>query len=604
MRMNFNTLFAATGLLLALTGCGAVVQQVQQDIDHTVPTELTPKGLSKSADITAKPEDIEAAAEAQKTKPVLRRASKPWFGSSVTALPNQNLPSSLTQHQFMDYGAEPVLPELVFVRLSQLTGLPFRYESPTKEKKVEVKAVQASELDDKNLGSKDKAESAQVAEWARARAKSAGNSPLQMPVEVPTGDARSTKQAAGASKGAPITTENSNGLLMVWSGSIASYLDWACGQLGLTWSYDGGTVLVSRLKTVTYQLMAASGKQTIRSSTSGTSNLDTGGGGSGNSGAAGTLTTTNTAEADQFEATIKAIDALSKTEGSHMSVNHAVGTVTVTTTGAQHVQIRKFIEGENQLASKRFNVTIDLYTVSTTDAENFGFNPASLIAIHGKSNIGYTGVAGLGNQSGSYGSAGVLKFNRPIYDNNGNPLSPQSLVLQSLRETGYAVEHLPLSLITQNAVWDTKMRAITSGYISEVSSNVSATTPPVVTRTTRIATLITGDTFAAQPTLMPDGSVRLNYAITLKTLQGIKSINTDSSSSAVQVQIPEVSSIVTNSVVKLVPGENLLLTGLSRRVLTSSNSRLAPDAPIALGGADAGKVSVEHLVILIRVVQI
>jgi hypothetical protein len=603
--MNIKTFPAAVGLILALTGCGAVVQQVKQDIDNTAPTELAPKGLSKSADISGKPEDIEAAAEAQKTMPVLRRASKPWFGSSVTALPNQNLPSSLTQHQFMDYGAEPVLPELVFVRLSQLTGLPFRYENPNKEKKVEVKSVQTNELENKNIGSKDKAESAQVAEWARARAKSAGDSPLQMPVEVPIGgDTRTVKSSTGFAKGAPVISENSNSLLMVWSGSIAGYLDWACGQLGLTWSYDGGTVLVSRLKTVTYQLIAAAGKQTIRSSTTGTSNLDTGAGGSGASGAAGSLAATNTTDADQFDATIKAIEALAKTDGSNMSVNSAAGTVTVTTTGSQHVQIRKFIEGENQLAGKRFNVTIDLYTVSTSDSENFGFNPTSLIAIHGKSNIGYTGVAGLGNQAGNYGTAGVLKFNRPVKDNLGNDLTPQGLVLQSLRESGYAVEHVPLSLITQNAVWDTKMRAITTGYISEVNSTVSATTPPVITRTSRIATLVTGDTFAAQPTLMPDGSVRLNYAITLKTLQGIKSINTDSSASAVQLQIPEVSSIVTSSVVKLVPGENLLLTGLSRRVLTNSKSRLAPDAPIALGGADAGKVTVEHLVIMIRVVQI
>ncbi|MDI9332502.1 MAG: hypothetical protein QM527_14575 [Alphaproteobacteria bacterium] len=597
--MNSKSLFCALGLLTALAGCGSVVQKVQKDIDHAIPSALTPRGLNQSDQVTARPEDLDAAAAQQKTKPVVRRAAKPWFGGSVTEVPNQNLPASLTQHQFMDFGAEPVPPELVFVRLSKLTGLPVRYDNPSKEKKVEAKVVRSPEMEGKSIGSKDQAEQSQLKEWAQSRSKLGGDSTVQMPVEVGAGSVRTAKSNADG-KGPPVATESSNTLLMVWSGSTASYLDWVCGQLGLAWYYDGGTIHVSRLKTVTYQLTMASGKQSMRAGTSGASNLESGSGGGGGAGSAGSIATTITSESDQFDATVKAIDALAKTDGGSVFVNQGAGTVVVTTTGPQHVQIRQFVDGENLLAQNRFNISFDIYTVSTTDNEKFGFNPTSLIGTHGKSLFQYTGVNSLGSSAG----AGLLKATRTVVGNDGAALTPQTLLLQSLREQGYTVEHIPLSFVTQNAVWDTKMRANTTGYIAEVNSSVSATTPPVITRTTRVATLVTGDTFAAQPTLLADGSVRLNYAITLKTLQAMRNISTDGSSTSVQLQIPEVASIVSSSVVKLIPGESLLLTGLTRRTLRTAKSRLTPDAPLAFGGSEEGKIDVEHLIVLIRVVQI
>jgi hypothetical protein len=341
------------------------------------------------------------------------------------------------------------------------------------------------------------------------------------------------------------------------------------------------------------------GRQTVRSSTTGTSNLDTGSGGGGGGGSAGSLSSTSNSDADSFEAIIKAIEALAKTEGSSVIFNQSAGTVVVTTSGPHHVNVRKYIDAENQLAAHRFNVTFDLYTINNNDSEVLGFDPSNLFGTQGKSLLQYQGV----NTLGSVAGAGVLSFTRPIQDSAGNVLSPQQLVLQALRLQGYTVEHVPLSFITQNAVWDTKMRADTTGYVSQITSTTTPTTPPVTNVTVQTANLVTGDTFAAQPALQPDGSVRLNYAITLKTLQNIKNV-TSPGSSTVSLQIPEVASIVTSSVVRLKPGENLLLTGLSRRIYNTSAARVSEGASLLLGGHNQGSLVTQHLVILIRVVEI
>ncbi len=597
--MNLYRYVPVLGLLMTLVACGQLPEKIRDEAMRAAPSTLSPTGLNRLDEVSAKPDQIEAAAARQLKQPAVKRSTKPWFGNSVTERAHQNLPASLTTHQIIDYGAEPVPPELVFIRLSQLTGVPIRYDSPLREKKVEARVVRAPTLEDGSLGSKEKARLAQIADIAQARARATTDPSLQLPVDLSSNQDRTVAGSADASKGPVQATEAASSLLMVWSGSVAAYLDWVSGQLGLTWFYDGQTVHVTRLKTVVYQLAAAAGKQSVRSSTTGTSNLDSGAGGGGGGGSAGSLSSSTNADADPFDATIKAIEALAKTEGGSVIVNQSAGTVVVTTTGPQHVIVRKYIDSENQLASHRFNVTFDLYTVSSNNSEVLGFDPKKLIGLHGDTLLQYSGV----NSLGQVGAAGVLTMTRPMFDKAGNSIGPQEMVLQALRLQGYSVDHVPLSFITQNAIWDTKMRAFTTAYVNQLTTTTTPTTPPVTNVTAQTATLVTGDTFAAQPTLQPDGSVRLNYAITLKTLQNIRSLSTVGSSS-ISLQIPEVASLVTSSVVRLKPGENLLLTGLTRRTYTTSNARVGEDAPLALGGHDQGSIQTQHVIILIRVVQI
>ena len=594
MRMNLPHLISAGCLSILLTGCGSLVQKVQTEMQDSTPHALFPRTLSQPENVSAKPDQIDRAAAEQKLKPVIKRSGKPWFGGSVSNLPNQNLPVSLTQHQFIDYGSTAVPPEVAFLRLSRLTNLPFKYEHPKKQDKIEVNVVTTETLEKGGAGTKQQASDAQIAEWAKARSTLKSDSSIQQSLEVAT-----PAKPMESGKATKLATESTSGLLMVWSGSVASYLDWVCGQMGLTWYYDGSTVHITRLQTVTYQLFVTPGNQSISSSTSGASSLESGAGGSGASSSSGSVSTSNSISVEQFDATVKVIEQLAKTDSSSVLVNKGAGTVVVTTTGQQHVQVRQFVESANQLAAHRFSVNFDVYTVVTNENENFSFDPSRLLAKNGQSLFNFKGS----NGNSTNVQSGTLTFSR-VFSGEGDTALAHSVMLQSLRQSGYTVQHNPLSFVTQNAVWDTKMRANSNGFVSELKTTSSNTSPPVLTSSATVSTLVTGDIFAAQPTLMSDGAVRLNYAITLKTLQGIKNVGNSGSKDSVQLQIPEVASIVTNSVVRLTAGETLLLTGLSRRTLNTNSTRLADQAPLALGGGADGRMQVEHIVIMIRVVKI
>ena len=120
----------------------------------------------------------------------------------------------------------------------------------------------------------------------------------------------------------------------------------------------------------------------------------------------------------------------------------------------------------------------------------------------------------------------------------------------------------------------------------------------------KTGTVVTGDKFLVQPAILDNGAIMLKFGVSLTDLLGLFNVTAGAGASLQTVQTPETSGTDDQGTVRLMPGEQMVITGLSRRVATSDRNGLSENVPVVLGGSKKRAYKREDFMIVVRATQL
>src|SRR6218665_222635 len=280
--------------------------------------------------------------------------------------------------------------------------------------------------------------------------------------------------------------------------------------------------------------------------------------------------------------------------GLHMELRlvHVIKCLSAATARATLGEVREFLRQENKWLRTMVNVTFDLYSVKTSDADEKGLDWSSVFqSLSRKYGLTFSPPSvSTGATAGSIGASMVW----------GNGTATTKAMLALLNQYGEASQHRPISITTLNGMWDTKSRLATEGYLKETVPGLSSGSGAAGAPGLKTDTITTGDQFAVLPYVQNDNTVLLRYAIGLSDLLGMFDVTTGSGATLQKVQTPRTESLNATSTIALAPGETAVITGLSRLVAKRDDTRLAENLPLVLGGTRRLAYQREHFLILVR----
>lgn len=170
-----------------------------------------------------------------------------------------------------------------------------------------------------------------------------------------------------------------------YEGPASGLLDLVAGQFGVSWRFDGTSVVFFKYETRTFGMAALPGTQTVTDAMTGGQV----GGGSGitSAGIATAASSTGGMSATQqgeLKATVdfwpefrKMVETLLAGEGA-FEVSQSTGTVTVITTPDRMSAVARFIERENARLNRQVAITAEVWVVKYSDSDNYGLDLTSV----------------------------------------------------------------------------------------------------------------------------------------------------------------------------------------------------------------------------------
>jgi len=584
-----RVLSLAGALLLALAGCAepGVFEHVQAD--HAAGAVGTASLHGERAlalqggEAAGSQVDADRRAAQQAAKPVLRRARSAWVGSvSVPMGSGERLPSIFTEPVRLNFddaatGGKVSLRTMAD-RITAVTGVPLRLKADV-------------------LGPAD----------AAARSAPPPAHPL-MPLPTFQGRGAAPAESGGpvVMLPAPARDGVANAVAMRWSGSLQGYLDQVTDQLGLSWEYRDGVVVVERLRTEFFEIAALESETDYHLGLSGADQANATSSGNGGGGTNSTASSSNEVsehgKSNVIGSILAAIGQIIKdVPGSSAVRSDGSGRIAVTTTKETLSKVRDFVRVENESLLRQAQVQFDVYSVTRNESDERGIEWNAVLSALGGA---YTGSFGSPTTLTSAAAAGIgFSILTPAQSGVANRvtshLGGSSALLKLLSEYGVSTQHREVSLLALNRTWDRKSslggRAYVSATIPGAASTTGVGAPGLVT-----STVTTGDRYLAQPFILDNNTVVLKFGIGLSSLVNLVNFTSGTGSSQQTVQTPETTAINDQSTVALKAGQILVITGLSRTVSSDDRRTLTDDAPVGLGGSKTQSRMREDFVIFVR----
>lgn len=573
MSRRFAFSFLGLAALVVTSGCAT---QLDKQIDGSMtklPAGVMPSGLPTHDRTFGSQDQVSNRGAQLQRNNLVRYVQSPWVGGIQTvARTEDKLPAVFNENFTLDFGDQRVSLGVVAARLTKMTNIPVRVRSE---------------------------ESASTAGRASSATQSVAARQAILPTPIPgaplsigTGAAVDNTPSSAVSALTEITV---NAVTMRWNGRLRDFLDHLTNTLSMSWEYRDGSVVLMRLVTETYEVAAFPGSQQFNTSVGGGGNGTAGGtGASGASMSSQTSTSiTQQGSLDVRQTLLKTVlELISKVPGSSATWADGSGRMVVVSSKEAQAQVRDFLRKENKMLRTMVNVTFDLYSVKTKDADEKGVNWTNVFqAMNQKYGIKFSTPSLL-----TGASAGVISGDFVW----GNGTTVTSAMLALLNQYGETSQHRPISITTLNGMWDTKSRLATEGYLKETTPGLSSASGSAGAPGLKTDTITTGDQFAVVPYVQNDNTVVLKYSISLSDLLGMFDVTTGSGATLQKVQTPRTESLSASSTIALSPGETAVITGLSRLVGKRDESRLVDGLPIVAGGSRKLDYQREHFLILVR----
>ncbi|WP_076999145.1 hypothetical protein [Variovorax sp. KK3] len=395
---------------------------------------------------------------------------------------------------------------------------------------------------------------------------------------------------------------------MRWDGSLSSFLDHVSGRLNLSWSYRDGVVVIERYMTESFEFAAFVGTQDFKMSLSGTNSGQSGGNGTGGS----TGSTTTSLDVNEggkiaaLESLRKSIETMVAPTGGSVVMSEGSGRFTVTTTRDVMSRVREILRHEDAVMLRQAHIQFDVYSVTVNDNDERGVDWnivfQNLTRTWGASIKSPATLTGALGGSMGYNILAPAEGAAPVSGTQAR-FGNSSAVLTLLNQVSDTAQYRPVSLIAMNRQWARKTNLKTDGYLSETTpataSSVGSGAPGLKT-----SSIVTGDKFLVQPAILDSGAILLKFGISLTELLSLFDVTAGSGSTFQKVQTPVTSGTDDQTTVRLMPGEAMVVTGLSRRVSSGDMRTLADGVPIGAGGSRKLGYKREDFLIVVRAVQL
>jgi type IVB pilus formation R64 PilN family outer membrane protein len=555
---------AAVAIMMALSGCSTgITKKTQTTLDDTPAPHLV--GSLDREGLKGTAQDIKDRAAIYRL-PVVRAANAPWIGGAMVPTTKEDaLPALFNENYTFDFGDGRVSIGTVAARLTKMTGVPVRIRADVNTVRPGMAVTQPAQ--------------ALSASSIAPIVPAPGKTPITAPAPVPASAVSSTEQLG------------LDAVSMRWNGKLRDFLNHMTNTLNLAWEFRDGAVVIMRLVTQAHSIAVLPGVQkystTVGSMASGSSQSSTQ---STTQQAKGEFS--DAGQMDAFSAIADSVKAMiAPVTGSTVVINAQTGTIVVTTSKEVQAQIRDYLDQENARLRQMVNVTLDVYTIKTSDSDSQSINWSLVYKnLAGSLSVGLTSPSPL--TTSAAGSVAITKLT--------GVSAGSSLVLNALRSTGNSVSHRPISLMTLNGKLRTQTNTATQAYVKETTPGLATSTGAAGAPGLKTDTLVTGDIFAVLPVVQPDNSIILKYSFNLSNLTGLDNFSSGSGTSQQMVQIPTTSAVSDGSDLRLQPGDSFMITGLSRITATDDNSRLAEGAPMLFGGSNKKTYVREHFIVLVR----
>jgi type IVB pilus formation R64 PilN family outer membrane protein len=563
-----------------LSGCGAPLKQTTAAALQSAPIEsVRVDGPGPNA--TGSADDLRMRDAAARSPALVKHATAPWIGATLMpATATDELPALFSEPYMLDFGPGSVSIGVVAARLTKITGVPVRVRDDVYKRSPEASA---------------RSEPRQAAPIAMPTQP-------QGPVIVPsTGGAMpvvsfptAAAPAQAVSGDREITIDSVN---LKWDGKLKDFLDHLTNTLSLSWEYRDGAVVISRLVTTTYTVDIHSGTQKLSVTHGSTSGGSTQSGGMTAALAKSTQLTETSPDLDTFKAIVESIKTMaSAVEGSQVVANPATGSIMVVTAKEVQAQVRDYLQHELAKARGMINVTLDIYKVSRTDADEKAIDwNLVLKSVSGKSSIQ------IGSPAASIDpSASSFKLTRLT-----GRAADSSLILNALRTQGFTVNHHPVSLALANGRYKSVSEPRSVYFVKETttaaaSAVVGSTTTAIPGMKTEALSL--GDMYTVMARMTEDNQVLINYNFTFSSLNKLDKF--ESKSGETFIQTPDVKSITDSGEATVEPGYAYLTTALSRLTVKDEDKSLGQGVPWFLGGSSVKGIGREYLIVFVRATRL
>jgi len=582
--MTAAALRLASLALAALAGCAEPVVTGQVQADHAVGLTGTAslhadRTLAQQGQAPAGSQvDADRRAAEQAAKPVLRRARSAWVGSvSVPMGSGERLPSIFTEPVKLNFddaatGGKVGLRTMAD-RITAVTGVPVRLKPDV-------------------FGAAD-------------MPTRASPPPAPMPQPLPTLPGHADLAPLPALPLPAPRDTSVHAVAMRWSGSLQGFLDQVTDQLGLSWEYRDGVVVIERLRTEFLEIAALESETDYHLGLSGADQANatsSGNGGGTSSTASSSNEVSEHGKSNVIASILSAIGQMLKdVPGSSVVRSDGSGRLAVTSTQETLSKVRDFVRVENESLLRQAQVQFDVYSVTRNESDERGIEWNAVLSALGGA---YTGSLGSPSTLASATAASIgFSILTPAQSGVARPATAHfggsNALLKLLSEYGVSTQHREVSLLALNRTWDRKSslggRAYVSATIPGAASTTGVGAPGLVT-----STVTTGDRYLAQPFILDNNTVLLKFGIGLSSLVSLVNFTSGTGTAQQTVQTPETTAINDQATVALKAGQILVITGLSRLVSTDDRRSLGETAPVGLGGSKTQSRLREEFVIFVR----
>lgn len=385
------------------------------------------------------------------------------------------------------------------------------------------------------------------------------------------------KPASGAAAPAP-TIISGGGMRLAYEGSLSGLLERVSSHFGISWRYDGGAISISKYETRVFTLDALPGTQTVKDGMKEATNSSSSSSGSAE------VAQVDQAAADQtssFQVDFKFWDEVGKTVeailggvGSY-SLSPSSGTLTVVTTPEIMRTVSEYLSSENQRLSRQVAINIEVFTVDSTEGEDF--NNKFAAAVQGsltRAKLDFTGAASPAttNTTTDLGRLAIA-----VIDPTDGGVTSVFSLLSSVGKTA-RVAQFPMTTLNNRPV--ARRIGQDRTYLASVQTNTSQSF-----QDTTLTPGIIRDGFSIQvtPRILEDGRILLQYSLSLIDLLSIEQF----ASGGNQIQLPRTATRVFVQQTMLRSGSTLVLGGFDQDQIEQSSQGIGNAYNYLLGGGVA-----------------
>ena len=243
-------------------------------------------------------------------------------------------------------------------------------------------------------------------------------------------------------------------------------------------------------------------------------------------------------------------------------------------------QIATYLDRENRILTKRIRLIFEEITIVTNEDSELGLDWETVFA-HGKLALGLASSA----------SAASVTSTQARLAASTSAVRSQA-VLSALSRYGTILRHVTIPVLTLNRRPVTHAVRTTFTYIDQVKASAHATSGQISNHSANPSVSITQkeETVGAFLTLLPDvqedDQILLSVAYDNTVAQPLKSIVVGQESNRLQIQQITIDGHGTVQQVALKAGQPMLISGFDAQNEATDRSRVAAQAPLALGGGD------------------